>query len=51
VERAGGDSAGREPCVERFDAERNDLMPGVRAFDPRNSGAKIGKDGGVAHRS
>lgn len=51
VERAGRDSTGRQPCVERFDAERNDLMPGVRTFDSRNSGAKIGKDGGVAHGS
>ncbi len=51
VERPGRDTAGGQPRVDRFDAKRNDFMPGVRAFDPRNSSAKIGKDGRVAHRS
>ena len=49
VERAGRDPAVREPRIDRLDAERNDLVPRAHAFDPRNCGAKIGEDGGLAH--
>ena len=49
VERSGRQSAARKPRVDSLEFERDDVMTRDNALDLRNFGAKIGKDGGLAH--
>lgn len=49
VKGAGCYSAQRQARVDRLKPERDDIMPRGHAFDSRNFGANIGKDGGLVH--